>query len=171
MTQLPASARRILEERARALAEPLEQAAATGPRLEVLTFSCGGSTYAVDAADAVAVVPLGDLTPVPGTPPAILGVVNHRGRILAVIDVERVVGATGRNGSRVTLGIVVATSGASFVLLADTVPELAALEEGDVTPADRPNGVVRGVTSTMAALLDATALARDPRVAVDDDVE
>ena len=171
MTQLPASARRILEERARALAQPLEEAAAKGPRLELLTFSCAGSAYAIDASDAVAVVPLGHLTPVPGTPAAVLGVVNHRGRILAVVDVDLLVAAGTRDRSGTALGIVVATGGASFVLLTDTVPELVSLDEGEVTPADRPDGAVRGVTSTMAALLDVTALARDPRIAVDHDVE
>lgn len=171
MTQLPASARRILEERARALAQPLEQVEATGPRSELLTFSCAGSTYAIEASDAVAVVPLGDLTPVPGTPPAVLGVVNHRGRILAVVDVERLGAAGGRDATEASLGIVIETDGAAFVLLTDTVPELVSLDEGDVTPAARPDGVVRGVTSTMAALLDVTALARDPRIAVDHEVE
>lgn len=171
MTQLPASARRILEERARALAQPLEETAATGPSLELLTFSCAGSAYAIDASDAVAVVPLGELTPVPGTPGAVLGVVNHRGRVLAVVDVDRLVAASGRDATEASLGIVIDTDGAAFVVLTDTVPELASLEEEDVTPTDRPDGVVRGVTSAMAALLDVTALARDPRVAVDHEVE
>lgn len=168
---LSAEARRILEERAQALARPLDEAAAAAPTLELLTFSSAGSIYAVAATDALAVVPLGEATPVPGTPPAVRGVVNHRGRILAVVDVGRLFGPAERDASDAGLGIVVAASGASFVLQADTVPELVALEEGDLTPADRPDGVVRGVTGMMAALLDVAALARDPRIAVDDEIE
>ena len=171
MNLLPASARQILEERARALARPLEEAAAVVSPLELLTFSRGGSAYAIDGSDAVAVVPIADPTPVPGTPQAVLGVVNHRGRILAVVDVARLVAATEREGSPAALGIVVATGGASFVLLADTVPELVSLGAGEVAAAERPDGVVRGVTPTMAAVLDLAALARDPRIAVDDEME
>lgn len=168
---LPADAKRILEERAQALAQPLEEAATAAPVLELLTFSCAGSTYAVAASDAVAVVPLGDPTPVPGTPPAIRGVVNHRGRILAVVDVGCLVSVAERDASETDLGIVVTTGDASFVLLAETVPELVSLEEDDLTPTDRPDGVVRGVTETMAAVLDVAALALDPRIAVDDEIE
>lgn len=162
-------AREILEERAKALARPLEEEAVAATTLELLTFARAGSTYAVPASDAVAVVPLGEPTPVPGTPPAVRGVVNHRGRILAAIDVGRLISPTEPDTSEPDLGIVVSADGASFVLVTDTVPELVSLEEDDV--ADRAEGPVRGVTGTMAAVLDVSALARDPRVAVDEQLD
>ena len=166
---LTPEAREILEDRAKALARPLDEEAVATATLELLTFARAGSTYAVPASDALAVVPLGEPTPVPGTPAAVRGVVNHRGRILAAIDVGRVLSATEPDTPEPSLGIVVAAGGASFVLLTDTVPELVSLEEDDV--GDRAEGPVRGVTATLAAVLDVSTLARDPRIAVDDEVE
>lgn len=164
---LSAAAQRILHERAQALALPLEEADAPARTLELLTFSCAGSGYAVLASDAVAVVPVGKPTPVPGAPRAVRGVVNHRGRILAVVDAGRLVAAAEHDASESDLGIVVATGDASFVLVSESVPELVSLDESEVSGADRPDGVLRGVTATMVAVLDVAALALDPRVAVE----
>jgi purine-binding chemotaxis protein CheW len=164
--------RRVLAERAQALAQPLEEAATAAPTLELLTFSRAGSTYAVAASSVTAVVPLGDATPVPGTPPAVRGVVNHRGRILALVDVGPLISAAESEVMDAGHGIVVATGDASFVLLADGVPELISVEEDELRSAvDGKDGVVRSVIAAMAAVLDVAALAQDPRVAVEDEIE
>ena len=171
-TGLSAEETEILDQRARDMARPLEEEATAATTLELLTFARGGSTYALPASDAVAVVPLGEPTPVPGTPPAVRGVVNHRGRILAAIDVGRLLSPAEPAASEAELGIVVASGAASFVLVSDTVPELVAVEEDEVAQAaDGAEGPVRGVTGAMAAVLDVSALASDPRIAVDDEVE
>lgn len=171
-TGLSAEASRILEERARDLARPLGDEATAASTLALVTFARGESAYALPASDAIAVVPVCDPTPVPGTPPAVRGVVNHRGRILAAVDVGRVLSAEEQSASEPELGIVVASGPVWFVLLSDTVPELVAVEESDVTAAtDGAEGPVRGVTGAMAAVLDISALASDPRIVVDDEVE
>jgi purine-binding chemotaxis protein CheW len=48
--------------------------------------------YAVPVSNVVEIASLGDLTPVPGAPPEILGVRNLRGQILPVIDLARILG-------------------------------------------------------------------------------
>lgn len=62
-----------------------------GPRGH-LVFSCGGSLYAVPAERASEVVNLPPLTRVPGAAPHLLGVFAHRGEVLPVIDLGRLVG-------------------------------------------------------------------------------
>jgi purine-binding chemotaxis protein CheW len=42
--------------------------------------------YALPVADVLEVAELGDVTPVPGAGPAVLGVLNLRGQVLPVID-------------------------------------------------------------------------------------
>jgi purine-binding chemotaxis protein CheW len=169
-----AEARRILERRAKALAQPLEEAAAPGRTLDLLVFSCAGGAYAVAEPNVVEVVPLVDPTPVPGTPPAVLGVVNHRGRILAVVDVGRLLAPAEHAISPAGLLVVVTAGEASFAVRADSVPELVAVEEHEVRSAPRlgeQDSIVRGVTGNMVAVIDVEALARDPRIAVNDQVE
>jgi purine-binding chemotaxis protein CheW len=62
-----------------------------GPRGH-LVFACGGSLYAVKAECASEVVTLPSLTRVPGAAPHLLGVFAHRGEVLPVIDLARLVG-------------------------------------------------------------------------------
>src|SRR5215471_7790089 len=52
----------------------------------VLTFQVGGRPFAVDLALVRAVLPTGHVTPVPGAPREVRGLVNVRGMLAAVID-------------------------------------------------------------------------------------
>jgi purine-binding chemotaxis protein CheW len=56
--------------------------------LEVLAFSLSGETYAVESEHVSLVMPLSQYTPLPGTPPYVLGIVNVRGRIVSVLDLR-----------------------------------------------------------------------------------
>lgn len=170
------AARQILETRAQLLAEPLPEPAAVEDLLELLEFSRAGTMYAVDAAFVVEVVPLTDPTPVPWVPPAVLGVMNHRGRIIPVVDVARLepspAGAAGESG----YAVVAVVGNARFGITADAVSGIAQVEERDVRLAaelgdDRPDSVIFGLTATMVAILDIEALAHDPRVEVEDEIE
>jgi len=48
--------------------------------------------YALPVADVLEVAELGDVTPVPGTGPAVLGVRNLRGKVLPILDLSTVLG-------------------------------------------------------------------------------
>jgi len=76
----PEEVRRILWERARALARPLEEAPVPTEVLELLVFSLAEGQYGIETAHVQKVFPLRDLTPVPCTPSFVLGVANYRGR-------------------------------------------------------------------------------------------
>ncbi len=57
-----------------------------------LVFACGSSLYAVPADTASEVVNIPTLTRVPGAPAHLLGVFAHRGEVLPVVDLTRLVG-------------------------------------------------------------------------------
>lgn len=57
-----------------------------------LVFACGGSLYAVPADVASEVVNLPVLTRVPGAANHLLGVFAHRGEVLPVVDLTRLIG-------------------------------------------------------------------------------
>jgi purine-binding chemotaxis protein CheW len=54
----------------------------------VIVFALGGSRYAVELRWVREVVTLGFVTPVPGAPPPIAGVVNLRGTVTPVLDLH-----------------------------------------------------------------------------------
>ena len=59
---------------------------------EAVVVRFGGARYAVPMADVAEVIPVPRVTRVPGTPTWLTGVVNWRGRVLAVVDLRPVIG-------------------------------------------------------------------------------
>jgi len=171
----PEEASRILKERARALARPVEEAVTQAEGLELLVFSVGAERYGIETDHVVEVIPLRELTPVPCTPASILGVVNHRGRILPVLDLRRLFDLADQGvaeGSRV---VAVEARGMTFGIFAGAVTGTVRVAGDEVAPspatsaADR-QGLIRGVTGEMVAVLDLDALSRDPRITVNEEV-
>jgi purine-binding chemotaxis protein CheW len=173
---LPAEAvSRILRDRARALAKPLEEAGAPAEVLELLVLSLAGERYGVETAHVLEVIPLRELTPVPCTPSFVLGVVNHRGRILPVLDLRRLFELAGQGATEGSRAVAVEAGGMTFGILADAVTGVVrigvdAVASPPVTLTGDRQAFIRGVTGEMVAVLDLDALARDPRITVNEEV-
>src|SRR6201989_2216916 len=61
-----------------------------------LGFSLKGQRYALSLTSVREVIRPGDITPVPGAPDDVLGIVNLRGQIVPVLDDRRRFGLEGR---------------------------------------------------------------------------
>ena len=173
---LPAEARRILREKAQALARPLAQAEAASEMLDLLVFSIADARYAVETAEVAEVTPLRELTPVPCTPPFVRGVVNHRGRILAVLDLGRLFELPGQAIRQDSFIVVVEAGGLSFGILTDMVVGTVQCAGSDLSIPPAALSAARriflkGVTAEMVAVLDLEALARDPRLIVNEEID
>lgn len=172
---LPEEVKRILRERAQALAKPLAEIRTPAEVLDVLVVSLAGERYGIETAYILEVISLRELTPVPCTPPVVLGLVNHRGRILPVLDLRRLFDLPGQGvteGSRVA---AVEVGGMTFGIFADAVAgtiRVAAHEiaHPSVTVTGDRQAFIRGVTGEMVAVLDLETLARDPRIVVNEEV-
>ena len=79
-------ARKILRARARKLGRPIIEEAQKQLAYQVVLVGLGGGRFAVESQYVREVVRLGDITPVPGLPPAFLGLANIRGELLTVLD-------------------------------------------------------------------------------------
>lgn len=167
--------KRILRERAQALAKPLEEAPTPAEGLELLVFSLAGERYGIETAHVLEVLPLRDLIPVPRTPSFVLGVVNHRGRILPVLDLRRLFDLAGQEVAERSRVVAVEAGGMTFGVFAEAVIGTVAVGADEVAPPpviltrDR-QAFLRGVTGEIVAVLDLEALARDPRITVNDEV-
>lgn len=171
----PAEVGRVLRERAQALARPLAEAPTTTDVLDLVVFTLAGRRYSIEAAHVLEVIPRREWAPVPCTPPCILGVINHRGRILPILDCHRLFALAVQEVAAESRMVVVEAGGMTFGLLVDAVPEVMRVGVHEVIPSPLPSlhdqpAFLRGVTDDMVAILDLEALARDPRITVDEEV-
>lgn len=77
-------------ERAAELADRKAQAAVAGSTVPAIVVSVGKERYGIELQYLAEVVPLSGCTPVPDSPPALVGVINVRGEVSAVIDLARI---------------------------------------------------------------------------------
>ena len=170
----PEEVKRILRDRAQALAKPLAEARTPAEVLDLLVFSLAGERYGIETAYVLEVIPLQELTPVACTPPVILGVVNHGGRILPVLDFRRLFELPGQGVTEGSQVVAVEVGEMTFGIFADSVVGIVRVGAHEVVPppvalTGGRQTLIRGITAEMLAVLDLEAMARDPRLMVNDE--
>lgn len=166
--------KRILHERALALA--LEAVKSdTGPSLDVVEFRLASERYAIESALLSEVYPLKELTPLPCTPAFVRGVINLRGRILAVIDLKKFFDLPGEGLQDLHRVLVLNAPGLELGILADSVVgnsslPLSALQAGLPTLTGIRAEYLKGVTADGLVVLDAGGILSDPKIIVQEEV-
>lgn len=136
-----------------------------------LGFSLKGQRYAVSLASVREVIRPGDITPVPGAPADVLGIVNLRGQIVPVLDGRRRFGldtgvaADEEDDRRV---IVFDDGGTVVGMRIDVIGDMLTFASEDVAPpppgrAQRRDDPVSGVLTRddgFIALVDVQKLCR-----------
>lgn len=167
-------ARRILEARARTLAKTAAKPE-EGEQLEILGFSLAAENYGVETRYVREVCQLKDLTPLPCSPVFVAGVMNLRGRILAVVDLRKFFELPAKGLTELNRVIVLKKNDKEFGLLADTIAgvsavSVASLQEGLPTLTGIRERFLKGVTGRMLAILDGDRLLGDARLTVNEQV-
>src|SRR5262249_10626467 len=88
VTLTPQQKQRILEQRARALAQSTMQDSEQGETLRVVEFALAQQRYAVETSYVREVQHVAKITPIPCTPFFILGVIQVGARFLSVFDLR-----------------------------------------------------------------------------------
>jgi purine-binding chemotaxis protein CheW len=166
----------ILRARAQALARPHEDAAGAATLLEVLEFRLAGERYAVETRHVLEVYPLKELTPLPGTPAFILGVVNVRGRILPVVDLKRFFDLPAQGLTDLHRVILVEGNDLELGLLADAIVGVRSipaetLQSSLPTLTGIRSEYLTGVTAEGLVVLDVAGILVDPKIIVNEEVE
>lgn len=176
--RLPAApdARQILHARARALARPPEHTAVAEASLELLEFRLARESYALETRYVREVCPLKNLTPLPCTPPFVLGIVNVRGRILPVLDLKKFFDLPEQGLTDLHRIILVRGNDLELGLLADvivgvrTIP-MDSLQASLPTLTGIRTEYLKGVTSERLVVLDLARILADPKIIVQEEVE
>ena len=83
----------ILRARAKALAkEAASTETAADETVEVLDFTLSNEAYAFELADVCEIAALDELCPLPGVPVHVMGITCRHGRIIAVVDLRKILG-------------------------------------------------------------------------------
>ena len=171
-----AGVKKILQARARALACKPKASEADGATIEVVEFRLAQERYAIERDYVREVCPLKELTPVPCTPPFILGVVNVRGQMIPVIDVKKFfdLPETGITDMHVVLILHAADIEAGVladaIVGARSIP-LSSIQASLPTLTGIRAQYLKGVSSSHAVILDVTRILADPKINVNEEVE
>lgn len=171
---------RILEERARRLAQPPETPV-SGETVDLAVLVLGAERYGVDVRSVQEVLPLDDVTPLPGVPAFWAGLVNLRGHLYPLLDLRSFLGLPARptaakatsDGDARAAGkvVLVAAHGLEIGLLVDDVPQVRQVLCSEIgaslVEATGPaRSLTTGVTPDLLAALDIEALLADARLTV-----
>jgi purine-binding chemotaxis protein CheW len=172
----PEAQHALLRSRAQALAREPPSVAASPDALDVVEFHLASETYGVEVSYVREVSPLKAFTPLPCTPPFVLGIVNLRGQLLSVIDLKPLFALPCRESTDRQTVIVLQAALMAVGLLADAVLgvrsiALQGLQPSLPTLTGRRAAYLKGVTHEPLVLLDAAKLLADPTLRVLEEVE
>jgi purine-binding chemotaxis protein CheW len=167
------AAQQILEQRARDLAA---QEASDEREMgeETMVFYLGGTCYGLPARSVSEVQRLEAYTPLPATPPCIVGLVNLRGRLITALDMRPLLDLPAADPAPDAFLLIINAGGAEVGLLADAVAEVR-YAGTDLTPAlsanaGRAAAWIRGIDRQLTLRLDPALLLADPRWLVNERV-
>lgn len=105
------------------------------PLVKHVTFTLDHEVYAVSASSVNEVLRYTEITPVPGAPHNVLGIINLRGDVVTVIDARRVFGLASNEVSDQSRIVVVEVEDYLVGVLVDRVSAVVDLRESDMEPA------------------------------------
>ncbi|MCX6580660.1 MAG: chemotaxis protein CheW [Candidatus Aminicenantes bacterium] len=178
MTMSRETRRQILAQRARQLAFTEIKQEQKGPPLEVVEFRLADETYALECRFIGEVYPLKALTPIPGAPAFVLGIIDIRGRIVSIIDLKRFFELPGKGLSDLARVIVLrdGDGGMEFGILAEEVLGVTSIPAGEIQPPPPTLTGIRaeyleGVAKNRLIVLDAAKLLTDEKIVVNQEME
>lgn len=124
-------------------------------------FGVGGVDFLLAVEDVQEVVSSPAPVPVPLAPPAVTGLINLRGRILAAVDLRVLQGDAA--GAPAGLGVVACPGPEAFLVLADEVYDVIDLSPTMLKPAPANlSGPTRALTRAVCQLPDALLIVLEP---------
>lgn len=172
----PGEKNRILRERAKALALEPDKKEAAQQRIEVLEFLLAYEKYGIESSYVREVYPLKELTPLPGTPPFVVGIINVRGQIVSVIDIKKFFDLPEKGLTDLNKVIILRNEEMEFGILADLILGVSSVSLSDMQPTlPTLTGIreeyLKGITGERLVILDAGKLLSDNKMIVHEEVE
>lgn len=100
-----------------------------------VTFALDGETYGIDVLQVQEVLPMPEITPVPGAPSWITGIINLRGSVVTVIDTRMRLGISPKAADASNRVIVIEAGEQVAGILVDSVAEVANICDSQIESA------------------------------------
>jgi len=164
--------RAILRARARLLAQDHKGVEdLTQSRLEVVEFLLASEHYGIELTYIREILVLSEFTPLPGTPPFVLGLTNVRGQILSVINIKKLFDLPEKGLTDLNKVIVVRTRQMELGILADSVVGVRTIAAHEFqTSLPTLTGIraeyLKGITKDPLVILDMDRILSDEKIVV-----
>jgi purine-binding chemotaxis protein CheW len=164
----------ILKKRAQDIAqEPKKEE--VGEYIEVIEFLLAYEKYGIESSYVREVYPLKEFTPLPCTPPFVLGIINVRGQNLSIIDIKKFFDLPEKGLTDLNKVIIVHNDKMEFGVLADVILGVRNIPIGGLQSSlPMLTGIreeyLKGVTDERVVILDAEKLLSDKKIVVHEEV-
>jgi purine-binding chemotaxis protein CheW len=125
--------------------------------LLVLIFQLAGERYAIEVRDVAETLPFARCTPVPGSPPQFLGMINLRGELRAVLDLGRLLGLSENGQKDSGFVLILSRQGREIGLKVDLIEDLSAIRPEEFSSTGE-GSYVKGIASSALMLLNVEAV-------------
>jgi purine-binding chemotaxis protein CheW len=161
----------ILKQRAEVLKKTPNSEISEDNKSGYLEFLLSGEKYAIEITSINEVIPLKEFTPLPGTPDFVVGIINVRGKIIAVIDIKKFFDLPGKGITDLDKVIILSHSDIELGILADDIigsSEISISEFQKNIPdiIGNLNGFVMGITHTGLIVLDIRKILADEKITI-----
>jgi purine-binding chemotaxis protein CheW len=166
---------KILKARTKSLAREGKKEELPLESITVTEFMLANEKYGIELYNIVEVYPLKDMTPVPCTPPFVLGIFNVRGQIQTIIDIKKFFDLPDKGLSELNKVIIVRARGIEAGILADVILGIRSIPLNKIQPTlptltDIRAEYMKGVTGDQLIILDVEKIFSDERFIVNEEV-
>jgi purine-binding chemotaxis protein CheW len=130
--------------------QPAESRSRADSQTKVCLLTIGGEVYAVDLRHVREVFEVDVITPVPGMPPALVGVTNVRGAVVPVMDLRRMMDVP-TTGPAPQYAVIIKHGNHHVGVLVERVPEIRTVQTEQFLPT--PSGDAREGKPFLTAVL------------------
>ena len=166
---------KILKDRAKALAQEVTGKESAGKWIWIVEFVLAEEKYGIEPDFVRDVFPVKTLTPLPCTPPFVLGITNMRGEILSVIDLKMFFDLPNEGISDYAKVVALESNSMTFGILADSVLGARPIPLDSIQPVlptltEIRGKYLKGVTKNRIAILDGEAILNDETIIINQSV-
>jgi purine-binding chemotaxis protein CheW len=163
--------KKVLDERATALAEPLCDEADRVATTQYVVFQLGQERYGLDIQLIEEIQPVRNLTLVPCTPDFVVGAINVRGSVLPIIDIKSFFGLPNSQLQATSKTIVIKAGDIRLGILTDQVEGVRDIGRNDIgsvaeTLPRAAEDLIVGVTKEAVVVLDGATLVNNNRLII-----
>ncbi|HEY2922965.1 MAG TPA: chemotaxis protein CheW [Candidatus Binatia bacterium] len=168
--------KKILKARAQELGRDGENGKTIGESIEIVEFMLAYEKYGIESSYVREIHALKELTPVPCTPPFVLGIINVRGQIVSVIDMKKFFDLPERGLTDLNKVIIVHDDTMEFGILADSILGVRTISTEEIQPPlPTLTGIqaayLRGVTKEPTVVLDGAKMLSSRNLRVHEEIE